>query len=294
MKAFNYLVVAVFLGSTFFMTSCNSGSSGRLIKEPWVDTIKSGEGVSLLIDYIVYDYSHWSQDKFDSIADKISSLAAAGDLDKNILEDKSLKERLFDSSTALLKRQVDSVFKLSTYVGYCQMKDDLRFLQERNRRYYEAGLNINEKNQALAEIADIFENYEKVLNLSRNSFRQRAVYLRNYSLSYAYTKERIEENKYYSKYFCHNSEITGNVREFPNRVRQAKYDYLSALEDSIEQRALREGFTYERLVDDQSRFYEFAEGVNQAAIDTLKKFVDQYEEPVEEDSIANTHQEYEY
>lgn len=294
MKAFNYLVVAVFLGSTFFMTSCNSGSSGRLIKEPWVDTIKSGEGVSLLIDYIVYDYSRWSQDKFDSIADKISSLAAAGELDKNILEDKSLKERLFDSSTALLKRQVDSVFKLSTYVGYRQMKDDLRFLQERNRRYYDAGLNINEKNQALAEIADIFENYEKVFNMSKNRFRQRVVYLKNYSLDYAYTKEQIEGNKYYSKYFCHNAEIIGNVREFPNRVRQAKQDYLTNLEDTIEQRALREGFTYERLLDDQSRFYEFAEGVNQTAIDELKKFVDQYKEPVEEDSITNTHQEYEY
>lgn len=276
------------------MISCNGKASRKLVEEPLIDTIKSGEGINVIIDYIIEDYSHWSQGKFDSIANKISSLAAAGDLDKRSLEDKSLKERLFDSSSALLRRQVDSIFQLSTYTGYHQMKNDLRFLQERNKMYYEAGLNIDQESQALSEVVDIFENYDNVLQLSKSQFRQRVVYFKNYALGYSDTQRKIEGNKYYSKYFNHNAEITRNVRDFPNRVRQAQYDYLSVLEDSIEQRALREEFSYERLLNDQSRFYEFANGVNQSAIDELEEFVKLYKEPVEEDSIANTHQEYEY
>ena len=275
------------------MISCNGKASRKLVEEPLIDTIKSGEGINVIIDYIIEDYSHWSQGKFDSIANKISSLAAAGDLDKRSLEDKSLKERLFDSSSALLRRQVDSIFQLSTYTGYHQMKNDLRFLQERNKMYYEAGLNIDQESQALSEVVDIFENYDNVLQLSKSQFRQRVVYFKNYALGYSDTQRKIEGNKYYSKYFNHNAEITRNVRDFPNRVRQAQYDYLSVLEDSIEQRALREEFSYERLLNDQSRFYEFANGVNQSAIDELEEFVKLYKEPVEEDSIAKNIQAHE-
>lgn len=293
MKAFNYLVIAMLLGGILSMISCNGKASRKLVEEPLIDTIKSGEGINVIIDYIIEDYSHWSQGKFDSIANKISSLAAAGDLDKRSLEDKSLKERLFDSSSALLRRQVDSIFQLSTYTGYHQMKNDLRFLQERNKMYYEAGLNIDQESQALSEVVDIFENYDNVLQLSKSQFRQRVVYFKNYALGYSDTQRKIEGNKYYSKYFNHNAEITRNVRDFPNRVRQAQYDYLSVLEDSIEQRALREEFSYERLLNDQSRFYEFANGVNQSAIDELEEFVKQYKEPVEEDSIAKNIQAHE-
>ena len=262
------------------MTSCNQNQK-VIVTSPVIDTIQSGEGISRAIDYLTEKPSNWSQTMFDSIANKISSLAAAGDLDRNILEDKSLKERLFDSSASLLKWKVDSVFRLATYSGYAQMRKDLKFLQNRNKLFYEAGLRIEQTNQFLNTVEDIFDNYDKVLSLSKSQFYQRVTYLKNYSLDYSSTKRNIEENRYYKTYFCHNAEIMRNIKEFPERVKSARFRYLTVLEDTIEAVVVRNGYTYKQLLDDQSKFYNYANGVNQKAIDELNLFVNNYVDPNE-------------
>lgn len=281
-RIFYYLLGTIFI-CVSFMSGCKNRQTEDLVKPPVISSLNTGEELSSAIDYITADASHWSQGLFDSISNKISSLAAAGTLNKNLREDKSLKERLFDASALLLKNHVDSVFRLSSYGGYRQMKRDLKFLQETNAFFYDVGLMVDKTNQNLKEVEEIFENYEKVLNLSRRRFRKHAVYMENYSLDYKWTKSQIEDNKYYSVYFCNNNEITKGVNEFEKRVKEARYDYLSELVDTIKCVALRDSLSYEQLFNDQSKFYEYANGVNQPAIDSLAEFVRKYEEPTREE-----------
>lgn len=270
------------------MTGCGNQQTENLVKPPIIKSLNTGEELSAAIDYITGDASHWSQELFDSVSNKISSLAAAGSLNKNLGEDKSLKERLFDASASMLRNHVDSVFRLSSYRGYSQMKRDLKFLQERNKLFYDADLMVDEINQNLKEVDDIFDNYETVLRLSQRQFRKRAVYLENYSLGYGATKSRIENNKYYSRYFCNNTEITRGVDEFAERVKNARYEYLSELVDTIKCVALRDSLSYGQLLDDQGVFFGYANGINQAAIDSLDQFVRNYVEPTrEEQEIFN-------
>lgn len=269
--------------SMILIAGCSQNRSTSLVKPIVIDTIKSGDGISMAIDYLTRNPIGWTQGMFDSIGDKISSLAAAGDLDKNMLEDKSLKERLFDSSAAMMKRYVDSVFRTSIYAGYAKMRSNLKFLQAKNKIYYNSGLTVDQNHQSLKEVEDIFRNYDEVLRLSKSQFRQKVTYFEDYSLNYSSTKNKIEDNKYYATYFCHNAEITSNVKAFPTRLKQARYDYLSQLEDTIEHVAVRDSFDYARLLNDQSRFYNMANGINQSAIDDLQNFVDNYQEPKKED-----------
>lgn len=254
--------------------------------------LESGQGIINSINLITARPQNWNQARFDSVHVAIISLATCGELDKNIDEDKSHMAHLFTASSALLQYKADSVFRLSSYGEYQQMRKDLKFLQAKHKDWLNAGISVDTNNISLDFVSDLFKQYESVLNLSKSTFAKSPKILDNYklqayNLSYEPTKNKIEGNKHYSKYFSNNTAIVNGVSEFPRRLAASKKKYMDELETMIEKTAISDSLSLLQLLTIQSEFNTMAKGASDDAVNALSTFVENYVEPVKKEDNEN-------
>jgi len=254
--------------------------------------LESSQGILNSIKLITASPENWNQARFDSVHVAIVSLAACGELDKNINEDKSHLANLLTASTALLQYKADSIFQLSSYSGYQQMCKDLEFLKAKHRDWISADIPVENRNISLDFVSELFTEYARVLTLSKSSFAKSPKILNNYklqayNLSYEPTQNSIERNKYYSKYFSNNSAITSAVSEFPSRLAASKKKYMDELETMIEKTAVTDSLSLIQLLTIQGEFNTMAKDASDDAIQVLSNFVEHYVEPVREQGNEN-------
>lgn len=271
---------------------CSCTNSRTKVNRAITLDLKSGQGILNSINLITATPQNWNQVRFDSVHVAIVSLATCGELDKNIDEDKSHMAHLLTASSALLQYKADSVFKMSSYGEYQQMCKDLKFLQAKHKDWLNAGISVETKNTSLDFVSDLFKQYESVLKLSKSSFAKSPKILDNYelqayNLSYEPTKNKIEGNKYYTKYFSNNTAIVNGVSEFPSRLTASKNKYINELETMIEQTAVSDSLSLLQLLTIQSKFNTMAKGASADAINALSMFVENYVEPVKKEDNEN-------
>lgn len=272
------------------MTGCLCSCAGPRteVKRAIALDLNSGQGILNSIELITDSPDNWSQARFDSVHVAIVSLASCGELNKNINEDKSHMANLFTASAALLQYKADSVFRCSRYDGYRQMCKDLEFLKDKHKDWISAGVPVDDPNASLDFVSDLFSHYDNVLRLSRRTFEKTPEIMANYklqdyNLSYTTTKNMIEGDKYYRRYFSNNSAITGAVSEFPNRLAASKKKYMDELETMIEKTAISDSLDLMQLLTIQGNFNSMAQGASQDAIDALVKFITNYVEPAKKE-----------
>lgn len=263
-----------------FISSCGENKPPRTSYKPAIVLdLKSGEGIRKSI-VLTCNPQNWTQARFDSINTAINTLASAGRLNRNINEDKKHLANLFTSSAVCLEQKVDSIFKLSVYKEYPQMKKDLVYLKKYLPIYIKAAVRIDSVNPSIAKIEELFFEYEKRLRLSRNTFQQKAQFLVPYSQNYTQIENIIKENnkpkEYWSKYFCHNKEIVEGVNAFPSRLSKSRKDYYANLEELVEKIAIDENYSKEKLESVEDDFYRMAKDYNQNAISKLRMFREGY------------------
>lgn len=281
MKTMSVLNVLCALLMCLFVLACNNRPKVVSVETIKLD-LQTGEGIKKSI-YTICTNATWTQSRFTEINNAIAIQNANGMLDANINEHKALYKLLFTQSAVCLQNRVDSLFRLSKYDGYEQMKEDTVFLRKYENQYQTNGAVTEKSNVSLDKVRDIFKNYVSVLGLSKSQFYRNARYLEDYAGSYESTQRTIENNQYYDDYFSHNTEITNGMAAFPQRVRDAHINYLSQLEKIIEKKAVDDGFTLAQLVDVQSTFNSFSNGKNSTAEKALQTFIDNYTEPVNQE-----------
>lgn len=254
--------------------------------------LESGQGILNSINLITAKPQNWNQARFDSVHVAIISLATCGELDRNIDEDKSHMAHLFTASAALLQYKADSVFKMSSYGEYQQMCKDLKFLKAKHKDWLNAGISVESQNVSLNFVSDLFKQYESVLSMSKSSFAKSPKILDNhklqaYNMSYEPTKNKIEGNKYYSKYFSNNTAIIKGVSEFPSRLAASKKRYMDELETMIEKAAVTDSLSLLQLLTIQSDFNTMAKDASTDAVNALSMFVENYVEPVKKEDNEN-------
>ena len=275
-KAIIKFVGCTMFAATFIFCSCKDKSRTPDSNVIVLD-LKSGDGIRKSIN-IISTSKTWTQERFESINTAINTLASAGAINRNINEDKKHLANLFTSSAYCLERKVDSIFQLSVYTDYAQMKEDLKFLQSYLPIYLDAGVNIDSTNTSLEKVADLFAEYDHRLELSRYTFAQKAVYLRAYNQNYTNTEKAIKDDSkgYWSKYFSNNKELVDALNDFPRRLSESRYNYYNKLEALIESKALKDNFSKQELENAEERFYYMAENYNQKAISKLETFRENY------------------
>lgn len=281
MKTKSALNVLCALMISLFISACNNRPKVVSVETIKLD-LQTGEGIKKSI-YTICTNMTWTQSRFTEINNAIAVQNANGMLDTNINEHKALYKLLFTQSAVCLQNRVDSLFRLSKYDGYEQMKQDTVFLRKYEKQYQTNGSVTEKNNVFLDKVRDIFKNYISVLGLSKSQFYRKARYLEDYTGNYESTQRAIENNPYYDIYFSHNTEITNGMAAFPQRVRDAHISYLSQLEKIIEKKAVDERFSLSQLVDVQSTFNSFSNGKNGTAEKALQTFIDNYTEPVNQE-----------
>ena len=282
--------ILIIIGAICCICSCTD--SRTKVNRPITLDLESGQGILNSINWITSSPDNWTQERFDTVHIAIISLASCGELDRNINEDKKHMAHLFTASSALLQYKADSVFQTSTYSDYQQMCKDLKFLKTKHNEWVNAGIPVESENTSLNFVSDLFAQYESVLKHSKSNFAKTPKILANYKLqpydlSYEKTQEKIEGNKYYSKYFSKNTSITSGVSEFPKRLYASKKKYMDELETMIEQTAVSDSLSLLQLLTIQSEFNKMAEGASQTAINSLSSFIEKYEEPEKKDGDEN-------
>lgn len=280
MKTMSTLNVLCALMMSLFLSACTNRPKVVSVETVKLD-LQTGEGIKKSI-YAICTNATWTQSRFTEINNAIATQNANGMLDANINEHKALYKLLFTQSAVCLQNRVDSLFRLSNYDGYEQMKEDTVFLRKYENQYQTNGSVTEKTNVSLDKVRDIFKNYIIVLKLSKSQFYRNVSYLEDYTGSYESTQRTIENNPYYDIYFSHNTDITNGMVAFPQRVRDAHISYLSQLEKIIEKKAVDEGFSLAQLVDVQSTFNSFSNGKNSTAEKALQTFIDNYTEPVDQ------------
>lgn len=272
-------IYCLVLGSfTMICSSCDNQSRTPQAEVIILD-LKSGDGISESID-LICEPTNWTQARFDSINTAINTLASAGGLNRKINADKKLWAKLFTSSASCLERKVDSIFRLPVYSDYAQMQKDLNYLQRYLHLYQKVGIDIDSVNPSLQKVSKLFAEYDERLKRSRYIFSQQPKFLEAYRQSYDETARMIKEDSqphaYWSNYFSHNQEIVEGVNAFPKRLSDSRYAYYSKLEKLIEEEALNENFSKEKLESVEDEFYNMAKDYNNNAINKLKSFRESY------------------
>ena len=281
------LILKFIVIASFALISCTSSKTE--VERAITLDLNSGEGILKSIEMITSSHKKWSQSVFDTIHLSIESLALSGELDRNINEDKKHLANLFTSSAALLKDKADSIFRLSEYKGYKQMKSDLNFLKAKHKAFLNIYVDIDENNPQLSFVSDLFKQYEYVLGASRSRFEQKAEILPDYKLKQyekdaERTKRSIQNNKYYKEYFSNNIEIQKGMSEFPDRMAIAKKQYYVDLEQLVEQTSVTDSLSSVQLLKIQGEFDGMASNIAQDAVDRLLNYVMNYKEPTKNEN----------
>jgi len=209
----------------------------------------------------------WSQAGFNKIETGIHTdrVTSQGDL-ISMDEEAALQKYLFTASCAYLNKQVDGLFKQSSYPANTvkSSEDMLSFLNSKLENF---GTNSN-----LTEASNILSEYHQLLGAL--SFNGNASYSRPLRAFNAMSAEaaqgRIKSLKHYGSHFSKNPSIKSKVDNLASNRAKAESDYYSNLERAVENH-YKSTKDLVVLLEDQSRFDAIS--TNQSAKSRLNSFV---------------------
>lgn len=209
----------------------------------------------------------WNVDGYNSITTGIHTdwKTSQGDIISKD-EETALQKYLFTASCNYLYKQVDGLFKQSSYpsnkVTSCE--NMLSFL---NSKLDEFGNNSN-----LTQASNILSEYHQLLGSL--SFSGNASYshpLRAFNaMSADAAKSRVKGLKYYGSHFSKNPSIKSQVENLASNRAKAESDYYSNLEKCVENH-YKSTQDLGVLLDDQIKFDQIS--TNSSAKSRLNSFV---------------------
>lgn len=215
----------------------------------------------------------WTESGFKNIETGIHTdrVTSKGDL-ISMDEEAALQKYLFTASCSYLNKQVDGLFKQTSYPANTVKfsEDMLTFL---NTKLDSFGTNSN-----LTEASNLLSEYHQLLgalSFSGNASYSRPLKAFN-AMSADAAQSRVKSLKHYSSHFSRNPSIKSKVDNLVSNRAKAESDYYMNLEKAVENhyktKATNDsGNALIVLLEDQSRFEEIS--TNQNAISRLDSFV---------------------
>ena len=276
-KTVRILSVSLLLMIVLLTVGCNG--TVKPVDSGVTLNLNNYEGISTSIDKLCTS-GNWKQDLFVEIVNGIDGAAGSGIIDKDMFQDRDLKEKLLKKSCFRLYTGIDSTFKCSTYCDIDTWKAMIPFLKKQNVDFIDSGVKLNAVNEHISLVEDILTHYGIVLKCSQATCYKKPIYLEDYWYDLASVRKRIKEDKYYATYFIHNEEIQNNMGELEGRRDRAHRVYMIELEKLIEKRAVSDSFSLSDLLNVQNRFNQMAHkaGANDA-IKALNDFINNYVDP---------------
>jgi len=209
----------------------------------------------------------WTENGFKKIetgihTDRVTSQGYLISMD----EEAALQKYLFTASCSYLNKQVDGLFKQTSYPANTvkSSEDMLSFL---NTKLDNFGSNSN-----LSEASNLLSEYHQLLGAL--SFNGNARYFRPLkafnAMSADAAQNRVKSLKHYSSHFSQNPSIKSKVDNLASNRAKAESDYYMNLEKAVENH-YKSTKDLEVLLDDQIRFDEIS--TNQSAKSRLTSFV---------------------
>lgn len=209
----------------------------------------------------------WTESGFKKIETGIHTdrVTSQGDL-ISMDEEAALQKYLFTASCSYLNKQVDGLFKQTSYPADI-VKSSEEMLSFLDTKLDGFGFNSN-----LSEASNLISEYHQLLGAL--SFNGNATYSRPLkafnSMSADAALHRVKSLKYYSSHFRNNSSIKSKVDNLASDRAKAESDYYMNLEKAVENH-YKSTKDLEVLLDDQIRFDEIS--TNQSAKSRLTSFV---------------------
>lgn len=211
----------------------------------------------------------WNANGYNAIetgihTDRVTSEGELISLD----EEDALQKYLFTASCNNLNKQVNELFKQSSYpaASVKSSEDMLTFL---NGKLETFGSNSN-----LSEASNILSEYH--LLMGSLSFSGSANYshpLRAFNaMSADAAQNRIKSLKFYNSHFSKNPTIKSQVDNLASNRAKAESEYYDNLEKAIEKRSKSKQDINE-LLDDEIQFKQMAININPSAVKRLSNFV---------------------
>ena len=210
---------------------------------------------------------NWNTKGYNAIETGIHTDRVTSDGDLISLdEENALQKYLFTASCNSLNKQVNELFKQSSYpaASVKAAEDMLTFL---NGKLEDFGTNSN-----LTEASNILSEYHQLIgSLSFSSSANYSHPLRSFNaISADAAQTRIKSLKYYSSHFSKNSTIKNQVSNLASNRAKAEADYYMNLEKAVENHyKLSQDLGV--LLDDQIRFDQISS--NSTAKSRLNSFV---------------------
>lgn len=209
----------------------------------------------------------WTESGFKKIETGIHTdrVTSHGDL-ISMDEEAALQKYLFTASCSYLNKQVDGLFKQTSYPAHMvkSSEDMLTFL---NTKLDGFGANSN-----LSEASNMLSEYHQLLGAI--SFSAHASYTRPLKAFAAMSAEaaqnRVQSLKHYSSHFSKNPSIKSMVHNLASNRAKAEADYYMNLAKAVEKH-YKSTNDITVLLDDQIRFDEIS--TNPSAKSRLASFV---------------------
>lgn len=209
----------------------------------------------------------WNANGYNAIetgihTDRVTSEGELISLD----EENALQKYLFTVSCNSLNKQVDELFKQSSYpaASIKSLENMLTFL---NGKLETFGANSN-----LSKASNILSEYHQLMgSLSFSGSASYSHPLRAFNaMSADAAQNRIKSLKYYNSHFSKNPTIKNQVSNLASNRAKAESDYYMNLEKAVESH-YKATQDFSRLLDDQIRFEQIS--TNSNAISKLDSFI---------------------
>lgn len=245
------------------------------------------EGISNSIDMIC-ESVEWSDSLFIVAVNGIDGAASNSIIDKDLFQDRDLKEKLMNKSCSRLLANVDSTMKCSVYNNLKRRESEYTFLKEQIEIFINYGVKLQPDNENLNICRDMLDNYYRVDKLAGSTCYKKEVYLEPYSFDVSYIRRLITQNKYYSSHFKNNNSIINRMNGLEARSSEQAKSYMVRLEPLVESNALRDSLSLSELLQIQRQFNTMADNVKeQTSKAKLSAFVNDYVDPTIEDDTSN-------
>lgn len=259
------MLAAVLIGAVYGLMKIVPDSDKDGEKSPEVTSPTAKEWIKQ-IDQLC-EKGKWSADGYNNIetgihTDRVTSNGGLLSLD----EENALQKYLFTASGKSLDKQVNELFKQSSYppARVKAVQEMLAFLKGKIGDF---GANSN-----LTEASNILSEYGQLMGAL--SFSGSASYshpLRAFNaMSADAAQSRIRSMKYYNSHFSKNPSIRSKVSNLASDRERAESDYYMNLEKAVERHS-RSTQDLNELLDDEIRFRQIS--TNSSATNRLTNFV---------------------
>lgn len=254
------IVGGAVIGLMYIIAPDNGGNEGPQVSSPTANEWKE-QIINLC------ENGKWNANGYNAIATGIHTdrVTSNGDL-ISLDEENALQKYLFTASCNSLNKQVNELFKQSSYPA-TSVKSFENMLAFLNGKLEDFGANSN-----LTEASNILSEYHKLMgSLSFSSSASYSHPLRAFNaMSADAAQNRIKSLKYYNSHFSKNPTIKSQVSNLASNRAKAESDYYMNLEKAVENH-YKSSQDLETLLDDQIRFDQIS--TNSNAKSRLNSFV---------------------